>query len=118
MGGFPFIAADGDIDDEFSVEVMLEVMAFGDDAGGIPFADGLGAAFARNGEEVVKSGGLAFGSFFTVGMFVVEDLVFWAEVAFSVFGDAVFDATVSFFGDLPLPAEFEITVFFCGVEVA
>ena len=54
----------------------------------------------------------------TVGVVVIEDLIFGAEDAFAVFGEAVFDAAVSFFGDLPFPLKFEVAVFFGGVNTA
>lgn len=117
MSGLPCVAADGDVDDEFVVEVVLEVAAYDDDTGGVPLADGLDDAFVGAGEEIVKSAG-AVGGLGSIGVLGIKDLVFEAEVLVAVFGDAVFDAAVAFFGDFPIPAEFEVAVFLGRVEVA
>lgn len=117
VGGFPFVATDGDVDDEFVVEVVLEVAAYDDDAGGVPLADGLDDAFVGAGEEIIESAGTV-GGLGSVGVLGIKNLVFEAEVLITVFGDAVFDAAVAFFGDFPIPAEFEVAVFLGRVEVA
>ena len=57
---FPFVAADGDIDDELAIEVVLEVPGSRDDARSIPFADRLSGALTGDWEEVIESCGLAF----------------------------------------------------------
>ena len=117
VGGLPFVATDGDVDDEFVVEVVLEMTALDDDAGGVPLTDGLDGALVGAGEEIIECSG-AVGGLGSVGVLGIENLVFEAEVLVAVFGDAVFHAAVPFFRDFPIPTEFEIAVFLGGVEVA
>ncbi len=117
---FPLVGADGDMDYFFAIEEVLEVVSFGDDEGGVPFAEGLeGLGLGIGGEEVVEGGGLAGLAIFSVGVVrVIKDLVFRPEELLAILGDAVFDAAISSLGDLPLEAELEVAVFLFAVEVA
>lgn len=117
VGGLPWVAADGDVDDKLPVEVVLQVSTYGDNAGGVPFADGLDGAFVGVGKEIVKSA-RAVGGLGPIGVLGIDYLIFESEVLVAVLSDAVFHAAVALFGNFPIPAEFEVAVFLGGVEIA
>ena len=109
----PVVAADFDFDDFDSVEPVFEVFAIGNDAGAVPFADWFEHFVVRTGDEVVEAAG-AVGVFACGTGGVVDDLEFVAEGI----GGAVFEAAVSFLGDLPFEFHFEVEIVLFREEVA
>lgn len=108
-GCLPLVGADFDLHDELAVDPVLEGVADGEDAGGVPLGAGgvdLFLVFVGAFE------GVEAGDFVFLGAGVIVDLVFEAD-GFVV--DAVFDAAVAAFADdeFEFQLEAEITVFLC-----
>lgn len=98
--GVPFVAAVFDIQNLLTVEPMLDVVSFGDDAAAVPLADGIDWFVVGRCEKVVEGCGSVTWQFAVFVFLVVEDLVFESEVSLG----SIFDAAIAAFGDLPFEA--------------
>ena len=83
-GGFEGLAGEVHAEDFGAVEPVLEGVAFDDDFGGVPLADGLEGFVGGRRENVVEGGGLAVRADFAVRVFdVIQELIFAAEDSFA-----------------------------------
>ena len=116
--GFDGGAAEVVAKNVFAVEPVFDVVAFDDDAGGVPFADGFHGFIGGGREHVVKRGRLAVRADLAVGVAdVVEHLVFGAGRGGAGFGDEIFNAVIAGEREFPFPGELEVVKFFLGDEL-
>lgn len=102
------------LDNFFSVEPMLDVVALDADAGMVPFTGGMERLVPGRRDNGIKGAGAGF---FITRAPIVQQLVFVPGRA-RVFGDEVFHAAVAIGSDAPLPLEIEVGKFLTGDNVA
>jgi len=116
--GFDGVAAEVVAEDVFTVEPVFDVVAFDDDAGGVPFANRFQGFICGRREYVVKRGRLAVRADLSIGVAsVVEHLVLGTRRCGAGLGDEIFDAVIAGEWEFPFPGELEVVEFFLGDEL-
>ncbi len=116
--GFDGVAAEVVAEDVFTVEPVFDVVAFDDDAGGVPFSNRFHGLVGSGREHVVKGGRLAVRADLPIWVAdVVEHLVLGTGRGGAGLSDEIFNAVIAGEWEFPLPGELEVVEFFLGDEL-